>query len=82
MIQPSRVVFGAMEEVLFGSSAAEALAKLARRFDARRVFLMVSGTLNRDTALEAEPRLGRVVVAAGGAAHWRAGPMPGSARQD
>ena len=49
MIQPGRVVFGAMEEVLFGSPAAEALAELARGFDARRVFLMVSGTLNRDT---------------------------------
>ncbi len=49
MLQPGRVVFGEMEEVLFGGPAAEAIAECARRFDARRVFLMVSGTLNRET---------------------------------
>jgi len=49
MPQPGRIVFGAMEEVLFGSPAAEALADVVRRLDARRVFLMVSGTLNRET---------------------------------
>jgi maleylacetate reductase len=49
MLQPGRVVFGEMEEVLFGSPAAEAIADVALRFEARRVFLMVSGTLNRQT---------------------------------
>jgi len=49
MLQTGRVVFGEMEEVLFGSHAAEAIVEVARRFDARRVFLMVSGTLNRET---------------------------------
>jgi maleylacetate reductase len=49
MIQPGRVAFGAMEEVLFGTPAAEAIPDLARRYDARRVFLMVSGTLDRET---------------------------------
>ncbi|HTS53691.1 MAG TPA: iron-containing alcohol dehydrogenase [Burkholderiales bacterium] len=49
MLQSGRVVFGQMEEVLFGRSAAEAVAEETRRLDARRVFLMVSGTLNRET---------------------------------
>ena len=49
MLKSGRVVFGQMEEVLFGSPAAEAIAQVARRVDARRVFLMVSGTLNRET---------------------------------
>ena len=49
MLRSGRVVFGAMEEAVFGRPAAEALADVARRFDARRVFLMVSGTLNRET---------------------------------
>ncbi len=49
MLQPGRVVFSEMEEVLFGSPAAEAIAEVARRYDAHRVFLMVSGTLNRET---------------------------------
>jgi maleylacetate reductase len=38
-----------MEEVLFGSPAAEAIVEVASRLGARRVFLMVSGTLNRQT---------------------------------
>jgi maleylacetate reductase len=49
MLQPGRVVFSEMEEVLFGNPAAESIAEVSRRFDARRVFLMVSGTLNRET---------------------------------
>jgi maleylacetate reductase len=49
MLQRGRIVFGDMEEVLFGSPAAEAIADVAGRLDARRVFLMVSGTLNRET---------------------------------
>ena len=47
MPQSGRVVFSRMEEVLFGQPAAQAIAELAR--DAQRVFLMVSGTLHRDT---------------------------------
>jgi maleylacetate reductase len=39
MLQSGRVVFGQMEEVLFGSPAADAIAEVARRLDARRVFL-------------------------------------------
>jgi maleylacetate reductase len=49
MLQSGRVVFGQMEEVLFGGPAADAIAEVARRLDARHVFLMVSGTLNRET---------------------------------
>jgi maleylacetate reductase len=49
MLSSGSVVFSQMEEVLFGQPAARAIAELARRFDARRVFLMVSGTLNRST---------------------------------
>jgi maleylacetate reductase len=47
MLQSGRVVFSHMEEVLFGQPAAPAIAELAK--DAQRVFLMVSGTLNRET---------------------------------
>jgi maleylacetate reductase len=47
MLQSGRVVFSHMEEVLFGQPAAPAIAELAK--DARCVFLMVSGTLNRET---------------------------------
>jgi alcohol dehydrogenase class IV len=49
MTTSGRVVFSAMEEVLFGQPAAAAVAERARLVDARRVFLMVSGTLNRET---------------------------------
>lgn len=44
-----RVVFGAMDEVVFGRPAAEAVAEQVARLDAKRAFLMVSGTLNRQT---------------------------------
>src|SRR4051812_130532 len=47
MPQTGRVVFGAMEAVEFGTPAARAVADQAR--DAQRVFLMVSGTLQRQT---------------------------------
>ena len=47
MLQSGRVVFSQMEEVLFGQPAAQAIAEQAR--DAQRVFLMVSGTLTRET---------------------------------
>ena len=49
MLQAGRVGFGAMEEVVFGKAAAEAVAEISRKHDAQRVFLMVSGTLNRET---------------------------------
>ncbi|WP_428664311.1 iron-containing alcohol dehydrogenase [Reyranella sp.] len=49
MTQPGQVVFSRMEEVVYGKPAAETVADLARRRGAERVFLMVSGTLNRTT---------------------------------
>jgi maleylacetate reductase len=49
MLHSGRVAFGAMEAVVFGKPAAEAVAEEVRRLDAERVFLMVSGTLNRST---------------------------------
>ena len=49
MPQAGQVVFSRLEEVQFGKPAAETVAELARRHRAERVFLMVSGTLNRET---------------------------------
>jgi len=49
MPQAGRIAFGNMEAVTFGRPAAEAVAEEARRCEAERVFLMVSGTLNRAT---------------------------------
>jgi maleylacetate reductase len=49
MMQSGRVVFSQMDEVQFGVPAAQAIAEQTRRLDAQRVFLMVSGTLNRQT---------------------------------
>jgi maleylacetate reductase len=49
MSTEGRVVFGKMDEVVFGKPAAEAVAEQSRRLGAERVFLMVSGTLNRET---------------------------------
>ncbi|HJQ57069.1 MAG TPA: iron-containing alcohol dehydrogenase [Vineibacter sp.] len=49
MPRPGKVVFSQMDEVLFNRAAAEAIAEESRRLDANRVFLMVSGTLNRQT---------------------------------
>ena len=49
MVHTGRVAFGKMEEVLFGLSAANAVSEQARKLGATRVFLMVSGTLNRET---------------------------------
>jgi maleylacetate reductase len=48
-MQSGRVVLSRMEEVQYGRPAAEAVAELVRRYEAERVFLMVSGTLNRET---------------------------------
>lgn len=44
-----RVVFGAMDEVVFGRPAAEAVVEQMDRLRTSRAFLMVSGTLNRET---------------------------------
>jgi len=44
-----RVVFGKMDEVVFGKPAADSVAEQTRRLGAERVFLMVSGTLHRET---------------------------------
>jgi maleylacetate reductase len=48
-VYKGRVVFGAMDEVVFGRPAAEAVNAQMGRLAASRAFLMVSGTLNRDT---------------------------------
>ena len=44
-----RVVFGAMDEVVFGRPAADAIAQQMDRLRLARALLMVSGTLNRTT---------------------------------
>jgi maleylacetate reductase len=44
-----RVVFGAMDEVVFGHPSAEAVVQQMDRLRTSRAFLMVSGTLNRTT---------------------------------
>jgi maleylacetate reductase len=48
-VYQGRVVFGAMDEVVFGRPAAEAVIEQMDRLRAGRAFLMVSGTLNRET---------------------------------
>jgi maleylacetate reductase len=49
MLTSGRVVFTKMEEVHYGKPAAQSLAELVKEHGAERVFLMVSGTLNRET---------------------------------
>jgi maleylacetate reductase len=48
-VHSGRVVFGAMDEVVFGRPAAEAVVAQMDRLGKTRAFLMVSGTLNRAT---------------------------------
>jgi maleylacetate reductase len=48
-VHKGRVVFGAMEEVVFGQPAAQAIVAQLDRLGSSRAFLMVSGTLNRQT---------------------------------
>jgi len=48
-VYKGRVVFGAMDEVVFGRPAAEAIVAQVDRLGCSRAFLMVSGTLNRQT---------------------------------
>ena len=49
MLTSGRVVFTKMEEVHYGKPAAQSVAELVKEHGAERVFLMVSGTLNRQT---------------------------------
>lgn len=49
MLTSGRVVFTDMEEVRYGQPAAPSVAELVAAQGAERVFLMVSGTLNRET---------------------------------
>jgi maleylacetate reductase len=49
IMHKGRVVFGAMDEVVFGRPAAAAIVGQMDRLRAERAFLMVSGTLNRET---------------------------------
>jgi len=48
-VHTGRVVFGAMDEVVFGQPAASAIVAQMDRLRASKAFLMVSGTLNRQT---------------------------------
>lgn len=56
MTKPGRVAFGLMEQVIWGSAADQVVAELATKAGAERVFLMVSGTLNRETDVIAKVR--------------------------
>jgi maleylacetate reductase len=47
MIKPGRVVFSGMEEVIFGEPAAAAVAGIAGRLAAQRVFIMASRSLDQ-----------------------------------
>ncbi|MBS0223278.1 MAG: iron-containing alcohol dehydrogenase [Proteobacteria bacterium] len=49
MPHAGQVVSSRLEEVQFGKPAAETVAELVSRYQAERVFLLVSGTLNRET---------------------------------
>ena len=49
MPSEGRVIFGKMDEVVFGKPAADSVAEQTRRLGAERVLLMVSGTLHRET---------------------------------
>jgi len=48
-VHKGRVVFGAMDEVVFGEPAAEAIVRQMERLHTSRAFLMVSATLRRET---------------------------------
>src|SRR5882757_4231138 len=50
-VHKGRVVFGAMDEVVFGRPASEVIVEQMDRLGAARAFLMVSGTLNRETSV-------------------------------
>ena len=48
-MQSGVIKFGLMERVLFGQPAANAVIEEIERIGASRVFLLVGGTLNRET---------------------------------
>ncbi len=48
-MKPGRVAFSTMEAVVFGKPAHEALRQEVERLDAHRIFILASGTLNRET---------------------------------
>ncbi len=48
-MESGQIVFTGMDRVIFGQAAAGAVAEEAVRLNANRVFLLVSGTLNRET---------------------------------
>src|SRR5215467_7887343 len=49
MLPSGRIVFGQMDEVIFGTRTCEAITAQAKRLGAARVFLMVSNSLNAKT---------------------------------
>jgi len=49
MVKPGRVILSRMDEVQFGRPATEAIPELVQGIGANRAFLIVSGTLNRET---------------------------------
>jgi maleylacetate reductase len=55
-MQPGLFTLPAIERVVYGQPAGEALKAEAQRLDATRVFLMVSGTMNRTTDAVAKLR--------------------------
>jgi maleylacetate reductase len=56
MARSGRIAFSQMDEVTFGRPASEAIPAIVARLAAKRVFLMVSGTLNRSTVEIAKVR--------------------------
>ena len=60
MTTSGKVTFGKMDEVVYGQPAAAAVAGQVRRLGAERVFLMVSGTLHRET-----PEIAKIRAALG-----------------
>ena len=48
-MQTGTLSFPAIERIIYGTPAAEALRREVARLDARRVFMIVSGTMNRKT---------------------------------
>src|SRR4029453_11531540 len=49
-MRSGEIVFTAMDRVVFGRPAAEAVAQAAERLGAKRGFILAGKTLNRDTA--------------------------------
>ena len=48
-VRDGEIVFTGMDRVVFGRPAAEAVVQMAERLGAKRVFLLTSRTLNRET---------------------------------